>query len=437
MNPGIATILLFGTLVLLIFTGVPLAFGIGFSALLIAFFLWGPASLSIVATSTLGTMLSIVLLAIPLFILMANFLQRSGIADDLYGLMYSLLGRMRGGLAVGTIVICTMFAAMAGISGAATVTMGVVALPSMLKRNYDKRIAMGSISAGGALGILIPPSVTMILYGVMATVSVGKLFAGGLLPGLLLSAMFIVYILIRSHLNPEMGPALPPEERVPLRAVLSQLKAVVLPVLLIIAVLGSIFSGIATPTEAAAVGAFGAIIATGIHRKLSWRLVQECSTETLRLTCMVIWIAVCAIWLSSVYTATGGPEFVNQVVQSLEVNRWLIIIGMQAILFGLGMMMDPAGIIFITVPIFIPIITMLGFDPVWFGILFVMNMEMAYLTPPFGFNLFYMKAIAPKGITMVDIYRSVIPFVLLQLIGLIVVMIFPKIATLLPSLLFG
>ena len=431
------TLLLFGTLVVILVLGTPFAFALGATAVLFAWLLWGPGSLNMVAITTLGTMLTTLFLAVPLFILMGNFLQRSGIADDLYGLMYSLLGRIRGGLAVGTIVICTMFAAMAGISGAATVTMGVVALPSMLKRNYDKRMAMGSISAGGALGILIPPSVTMILYGVMATVSVGKLFAGGLLPGLLLSTLFIIYILIRSRLNPEMGPALPPEERVPLRAVLSQLRAVVLPVLLIIAVLGSIFSGIATPTEAAAVGAFGAIMATGIHRKLSWRLVQECSTETLRLTCMVIWIAVCAIWLSSVYTATGGPEFVNQVVQSLEVNRWLIIIGMQAILFGLGMMMDPAGIIFITVPIFIPIITMLGFDPVWFGILFVMNMEMAYLTPPFGFNLFYMKAIAPKGITMVDIYRSVIPFVLLQLIGLIVVMIFPKIATLLPSLLFG
>ena len=437
MSPGIATILLFVTLVLLIFTGVPLAFGIGFSALLVAFFLWGPASVNIVATSTLGTMLSIVLLAIPLFILMANFLQRSGIADDLYGLMYSSLGRLGGGLAVGTVVICTMFAAMSGISGAGTVTMGLIALPSMLNRGYDRRIAIGCIMAGGALGALIPPSVGFIIYGLMSGVSVGKLFAGGILPGFLLSTLFTIYILIRCRLNPGMGPALPREERVPLREVLSQSKSLILPLLLIAGVLGSIFSGIATPTEASAVGAFGAMICAGIYRKLNFSLIKECSNETLKLTAMILWITTTALWLSTVYAGIGGRQFVIDLLQNLGVSRWIVLIGIQVLLIILGCFMDGTGIIVITVPIFLPVIDALGFDPVWFGVLFIMNTEMGFLTPPYGVNLFYMKGVVPPNISMTDIYKSVAPFVLLQLTGLIIVMLVPEIALLLPTLIFG
>ena len=437
MNVGLATLLLFGILALLIATGTPVAFAIGFTALLVALFLWGPAGLNMVATSTLGTMLSTLLLAIPLFVLMANFLQKSGIADDLYALMYNSLGRLRGGLAVGTVVICTMFAAMAGISGAGTVSMGLIALPSMLKRNYDKRMAIGSIMAGGALGVLIPPSVAFIMYGLVSGVSVGKLFAGGIFPGLLLSTLFIIYIIVRSHLNPSLGPELPREERVPLRAVLFQLKALILPVLIIVGVLGSIFSGLATPTEASAVGAVGAIISAGIHRKLNWALVKECSNETLKITAMILWIIVAATWLTTVYAAIGGPQFINELVQVLGVSRWIILIGMQVILIILGMFMDASGIILITVPIFMPIIRMLGFDPLWFGVLFMVNMEMGFLTPPFGVNLFYMKGIVPKGITMGDIYRSIIPFVFLQLTGLIIVVLVPEIALFLPRLIFG
>jgi len=437
LEVGTTTLLLFGTLVVVLAAGVPFAFAIGGVALVYAWLLWGTASLNIAATRTLGTMLSTVLLAIPLFLLMGNFLQRSGIADNLYGLMYNLLGRLRGGLAVGTVLICTAFAAMAGISGAATVTMGIIALPSMLKRNYDKTIALGCIQAGGALGILIPPSVTMVVLGLVGELSVGRLFAGGIFPGLLLSSLFIIYILVRSHFNPRLGPALPPEERASVRVVVSQFRALVLPILLILGVLGSIFTGIATPTEAAAVGALGSIISTGVHRRLNWSLVLECCNETLRLTAMILWIIVGAIWLSSVYTAIGGPGFINQLIQSLGVNRWTILIGMQLILIVLGMVMETSGILLICIPIFMPIIKMLGFDPLWFGILFVMNMEMGFLTPPFGINLFYMKGIVPEGITMGDIYRSIIPFVFLQLIGLIMVMLIPEIATFLPNTLLG
>jgi len=437
VTEGIATILLFAVLMLMIATGLPLAFSIGFTSLLVAVTLWGPNALNIVATSTLGTMLGTLLLAIPLFVLMANFLQRSGIADDLYGLMYSSLGRIRGGLAVGTVIICTMFAAMAGISGAATVTMGLIALPSMLKRNYDKTIAIGSICAGGALGVLIPPSVAFIMYGLVSGVSVGKLFAGGMLPGLLLSSLFIIYILVRSHLNPKLGPELPPAERASLTAVLKQLKALILPLLLIIGVLGSIFAGIATPTEASAVGALGAIIATGICRKLNWTLVKDCCNETLKITAMILWIIVASTWLSTVYAAIGGPLFINELIESWSVSRWVILFGMQAVLIVLGMFMDTSGIIMITVPVFYHVIRMLAFDPLWFGVVFMMNMEMGFLTPPFGVNLFYMKGIVPEGVTMGDIYRSVVPFVLLQLTGLVIVILVPGIATLIPNLIFA
>jgi tripartite ATP-independent transporter DctM subunit len=434
---GLLTTLLFGSIVVLLIVGTPIAFALGAVAILFSLFVVGPKSLNIMPAQSLGVMQTFVFTAVPLFIVMAAFLERSGIADELYGFMYGLLGRIRGGLAVGTVIICTIFAAMAGISGAATVTMGLIALPSMFKRGYDKRMVMGCIQAGGALGILIPPSITMILYGVMAGESVGRLFAGGVFSGLLLATLFIAYILIRCRLQPNLGPSLPREERIALFASIKQSRALILPVSIVAAVIGMIFSGIATPTEAAAVGAFGAIISVIVKRKLTWRLTGEAIRDTVLLTGMLGWIAICALWIASVYQAIGGQKFVGELISGLEVNRWIILAGMQLIYIFLGMFMDVVGIIFVTIPVFVPIIKLLGFDPLWFGILFVMNMEMAYLTPPFGINLFYMKGLVPPGITMGDIYRSVIPFVLLQLLGLVIVAAVPPIATFLPNLLFG
>ena len=430
-------LIMFVILILALATGAPLAFSIGGTALLCGLLFFGPSSLGIIATSTLGIMTNFVLICLPLFILMAQFLQRSGIADDLYGLMYNLVGRIRGGLASGTVIICTLFAAMSGVSAAATVSMGVISLPSMLKRNYNKTIAMGCISAGGSLGILIPPSVTMIVFSLVSGISVGRLFAGGIFAGLLLSTLFITYITVRCYLNPSLAPAIPPEERVPLRAVLPLTRALILPIILVIAVLGSIFTGLATPTEAAAVGAFGAIICAGIHRRLNFSLVKECCNETLRLTVLILWIIVCATWFATIFAQMGGHKLALGFIQSLGVNRWVILIGIQLVLVLAGMFIEEDGIILILGPIFCPIIAALGFDPLWFGILFVINLEMALLTPPFGYNLFYLKAIVPKGITMADIYRSIIPFVGIQAIGMIIIMCFPQIATFLPNLIFG
>jgi tripartite ATP-independent transporter DctM subunit len=374
------------------------------------------------------------LLANPLIILMAMNLERAGVADDLYTMMHRWMGPLRGGLANGTVIICTVFAAMAGISGAATVSMGVIALPAMLKRGYHKTIAMGSISGGGALGILIPPSVPMILYATLTGESIGGLFAGGIIPGLILALLFILYIGIRCYVQPSQGPSLPVEERASWQEKFISLKAVALPIMIIIMVLGSIYAGVCTATEAAALGSLGAVISAAVYGKLSWTLVRESCFRTASLTAMIVWILIGAYCFTSVYTGTGAHELMEHILLSIPGGKYAILISMQLIFFILGCFLDPVGIIMICTPVFVPVIKSLGFDPLWFGVLFIMNMEMGYLTPPFGFNLFYMKAIAPAGITMTDIYRAIVPFVILQGVGLVIVIIFPEIALWLPQM---
>lgn len=326
---------------------------------------------------------------------------------------------------------------MSGVSAAATVTMGVIALPSMLKRGYDKTIAVGCIMAGGALGQLIPPSLIMILYGMMAGVSVARLFAGGVFPGLLLSTLFIVYIITRSALQPHIAPPLPREERVSWKGKIASLRAIILPAALIVAVLGSIFGGIASPTEAAAVGAAGAVVCAAVYRRLNWTVFKEACLRTARLTGMVMWIIFAASCFAAIYSAVNAPELVGRLLMEVPGGRWGALVAIQLMLIFLGCFLDPTAIIMITVPVFIRVVTLLGFDPVWFGVIFVMNMEMAFLTPPFGSNIFYMKGVAPKEVLISDIYRSIIPFVLLQLTGLVICLIFPQIVLWLPELLFG
>jgi len=434
MSIEMITILLFGSLIFLLALGLPLAFVMGGVGVIGSYILWGDKGLYLITTQAWGAMNKFTLLAIPLFIFMSMILERAGVADALYTLMHRWMGPLRGGLAIGTVVICTIFAAMAGISGAATVSMGVIALPAMLKRGYDKTIAMGCISGGGALGILIPPSVPMILYATLTGLSIGGLFAGGILPGLLLATLFIAYIGIRCYFQPQLGPPLPIEERVSWREKIISLKAVILPIIIIIMVLGSIYAGICTATEASALGSVGAVISAAVYRKLKWELVKEACYKTAALTAMIVWILIGAYCFTAVYTGTGAHKLMEHIMLSIPGGKWAILITMQIIFFILGCMLDPAGIIMICTPVFVPVITSLGFDPLWFGVLFVMNMEMGYLTPPFGFNLFYMKAIAPAGTTMADIYRSILPFVFIQGVGLIIVIIFPQIALWLPKL---
>jgi len=436
MSIELSVLLMFVSLVVLIFTGLPLAFVLGGLALSFAYFLWGPQSMLLIAVQSWGVMTSYFLVAIPLYVFMASILQRSGIVEDLFDFMQMWFGPLRGGLAIGTVVICTLMAAMTGIVGAAVATMGILALPAMLKRGYDKRIAVGSICAGGTLGILIPPSVITIVYAVTAGVSIGHMFMGGVFPGLLLSSLFIIYIAIRCWLQPELGPAPPKEERDKhsMKDKLIALRTVILPILLIIGVLGSIYAGIATPTEAAGVGCVGAIISAMIYRRLSWKMINETVKTTAIVSTMIMWITIGARCYISVFSAIGGDELIQGFVLHLTGNRWIILIVMQVILLILGLFLDEIGIILLCVPIFLPIVTSVGFDPVWFGILFLVNAQMNYITPPFGYTLFYMKGVAPKEITMGHIYRGAIPFVLLQLIGLILCALFPQIILWLPHM---
>ncbi|MBW1788145.1 MAG: TRAP transporter large permease subunit [Deltaproteobacteria bacterium] len=435
MEIWLITILLFGFLILGLLLGLPLAFSFGGVAIIFSFLLWGPKTLSIIPITAYEDVTNYILLAIPLFVFMANILEHSGIAEELYEMMHKWMGRLSGGLAIGTVVICAIFAAMAGISGVATITMGLIALPSMLKKGYSRHLAVGSVAAGGTLGILIPPSIIMILYAFLTEESVGRLFIAGVFPGVLITFLFIAYIGIRCLIQPELGPSI--EEQASLKEKIVSLRAVVLPILLILLVLGVIYTGICTPTEASAVGALGAIICAVIHRKFTWQVFTKSLERTLLLTCMVMWILIGATCFTQLYTALGAPDMLNNIISGLDVSKWTIISLMMLVFFVLGMFMDPAGIIMICTPVFIPVVRLLGFDTIWFGILFTICMEMGYITPPFGFNLFYMKAIAPKQISMVDIYRSIVPFVLLEVVGLIIVIMFPEIATWLPSKMIG
>lgn len=436
LGPGWLTVILFGSLVFLLMLGLPLVFALGGVATLFTIFIWGPDALGVLSNRTYMVMDMFMLVAVPMFIFMGAMLQRCGIAEDLYYMMYHWMGGLRGGLAAGTVLICTLFAAMVGISGAATTSMGLLALPSMLKRRYNKDIAIGCISAGGALGVLIPPSVLMIVLALFARLSIGKLFIGGVFPGLLFSGMFVSYILIRSYLQKELAPGVPSEERLPTRQKIMLMPSLLLPIILIFSVMGSIFFGVATPSEASAIGAFGSIISAVIKRRLTWRNFTEAVFVCLRLSAMVIWIVFAASVFTALYAVTGAADLIGKML--LEVGGgWSSIIVMQVIWFIMGCFFDPTGIVILTTPIFFPVVVQLGFDPLWFGVLFVINMEMGYLTPPFGFNLFYMKAVVPPGITMMDIYRSIVPFVALQAVGLIICMIFPSIITWLPNLMLG
>ncbi len=436
MSLGLIAALSFGILLLSFVSGLPLCFGLGGVAIVMGLVFFGPGSVFLVTQAAYGVMLSFVLVAIPLFIFMGSLLSESGIADDLYKAMYRWMGPVKGGLAIGTVLICTVMAAMCGVVAAGVVTMGIIAIPSMQKRNYRTELITGSIMAGGSLGALIPPSIVMMIYGLISRQSVGQLFMGGVFPGLVLSFFYCSYIAIRSYLQPQIAPALPPEERGSLRDKVIGLRSVGLPILIILSVLGSIYLGVATPTEAASVGCVAVIIAAAIHRRLTWRVLRDSAYYTFRLSGMVMWVVLGASVFSRVFFGIGGADLLLGLL-GMEINRWVVMIAMQISLIFLGMVMDDVAILMIAGPIYTPIVVALGFNPLWFGVLFIINLQIAYLSPPFGYALFYMRGVAPESITMGQIYRSIIPFIILQIIGLGLVMAFPMLATWLPSMMIG
>ncbi len=436
MSPFAVTALMFLSMLLLMSTGLPVVYCLGSIGTLAAMFLWGEGALDILYFSTMELMNNLVLSAVPLFIFMGFILHESKIAKDLFDTVYLWAGRARGALGIGTVLICALMAAMLGVSSATVLSMGVIAVPAMLQRKYDRRLAVGIVQAGGALGFLIPPSTMMVMYSFLTGVSVGKLFAAGVIPGLMLAACYAIYIGVLAWLKPEVAPALSKEELPPLDVKLKSLGSLILPLLLIAAILGTIFLGLASPTEAAAFGAAGAVLCAAVKRRLSLQMLSDACRQTFSITGFAGYIIIAALVFSKVYTGLGATAMIKQMVLSLDPNPILIMAVIQLSFFLLGMFMDDIAILFMCMPIYLPIVVALGFDPVWFGILFVINMQMAYITPPYGLNLFYMKAVAPPEVTLPDIYRGAIPFILIQAAFLALMMCFPEITTWLPNKIF-
>lgn len=434
MSAGIIALLLFSSLLLLMGLGVPVAFGLSGVSLIFGFIFWGGApSIDAFSLGTYSKSVEFTLSAIPMFILMAAILRYSNIAEDLFEVVYKWLGGVRGGLVAGTTVISSIFAAMVGIATVATATLGITARPVMLQKGYDDKLVMGTIIAGGALGILIPPSVLMIIYASEAQVSAGAMFMGGILPGIVAAIIFMSYALIICGIFPNKGPAISREDRFTWKEKFLSLKSVFLPLAVILIVLGAIYGGVATPSEAAAIGVAGTLLSAALKRKLTWRNIKEIFKMTVQLNAMVMWIVIGAVAYSRIVSVTGVGAWFADLVTGFEVNRWVIMFLMQVVFFILGMFIDPAAIILITGPLFLPVVAELGFDPVWYGVVFVINMCMAYMTPPFGFNLFVMRGVA-KDVPIGKIYASVWPFVGLYTVVLILTMIFPQLVTWLPSM---
>lgn len=419
-----------------IFFGYPTAFVLGGLSMIFGTIMLGPEVFGFFIVRLEGVMKSYTLLAVPLFLFMGVFIEKSGVAERLFSSLYLLLGGLRGGLGISTIAISALFAAATGVVGASEVTIGLMALPAMLLRNYSKSMACGSVCAGGTLGILIPPSVMIVIYGPIAGISVGKLFLGAVVPGILLALMYIVYIAIRCYFRPEDGPPMAAGERqVPLKRKLFLLFTSILPpAILIFAVLGSIFLGIAAVTEAAAVGAIASIALAGAYRRLNLQVIREACVQTLLITSMILMIAVAAAFFSTVFVALGGDDVISKLFLNLPLGKWGILFAIMSLLVVLGMFIDWIGIVFIVVPLITPIGETLGFDPIWFALLVMVNLQISFLTPPFAYSIFYLKGITPPEVKTTDIYRGVIPFVGLQIIGLSLCIIFPELITFLPGL---
>jgi tripartite ATP-independent transporter DctM subunit len=444
------TVLMFGSLGLLLALGLPMAFCTGSLATIFLFLFGNSAILNMMPSRIFPFMTDYQLSAVPLFIFMAAMLEKAGIIEELFDTVYKWLGSLKGGLASATVLACTALAAMVGVVGATEVTMGMIALPAMLKRGYDQKIACGALLSGGTLGILIPPSVMAIVYAVVAQQSLGELLVGSIFPGLLLSGMYVSYILIRCYINPKLGPALPVEERVSGREKLLLLKNTIAPILLIVLVLGVIFVGIATPVEAAGIGTFGALFIAALHRRLDWPAIQEAAIATLKATAMVMWIFFGATMFVGFFIVKGGQTFVANSILGTGLPPYGILMLMMVILFVLGMFLDWVGILLLTVPIFLPIMQSLQWDglfglpgvkpenvSLWYGVIFMVNMQMAFLSPPFGYSLFYLKSVAPPEISMATIFRAAINFMVLQWIGVGLCIIFPAIIVWLPSVLYA
>jgi len=434
MSSEIVSLATVGILLLLLFTGMPLAFATGMTAVVLTLWLFEPETLYFIPSRIFTLMNNYALISVPLFVLMGCILEKAGVVERLFYALHIWSGRLRGGLAVGCLLAATILAAMVGVIGAEIVVLGMVCLPTMLARGYNKHLSVGVICAGGSLGTMLPPSIVLIVYGLVSQTSIGTLFVAAVLPGFLLVALYLAYVLIRCYMNPSLGPLAPPEELdLPIMEKIALGRALILPVGLILMVLGALYSGVATPTETAAIGVLGSLIVAGVNGKLSFDAVWDSLRRTGSTIAMLTWIFFGASALVSVYTLAGGTAFLQELITGLPIPPLATIALMMLILMILGCFIDWIGIVLLTMPIFVPVIKALGFDPIWFGILFCMNMQISYLAPPFAPAAFYLKAVAPPDISLGDIFKGIAPFIGLQIIALLLVMFFPKIATWLPS----
>ena len=425
---GGGSVAMFGMLLVLLLTGMPLAFVTILVALIFALGWFGPMAVPIVTTRVYSFIMQYVFVSIPMFVLMASILDRSGIARDLFDAMRLVGGRIRGGVGVQTLLVAVVLAAMSGIIGGEIVLLGLLALPQMLRLGYDRRLAIGIVCAGGALGTMIPPSIVLIIYGLSASVSIAELFTASFLPGLLLAALYATYVLAIGYFRPEMAPVPTQQEQMPFADKLKLLKGLFLPLLVVVFVLGSIYGGIASVTEASAIGVVGVILSTVLRGEFSMKMMLDASLQTLRTCGMIVWIGIGATALIGVYNLMGGINFIKELLLGVSETPIVIILVMMLILAVLGMFLDWVGIALLTIPIFAPIVKELGYDPVWFGVLFALNMQISFLSPPFGPAAFYLKSVAPPDISLGTIFRSLLPFIGLQAVALVLVLLFPSLA---------
>jgi tripartite ATP-independent transporter DctM subunit len=433
---------MFLALTILLMIGFPVAFTLLGTALVFGLIGFGWSFFDLLPLRIWGRMTNVTLIAVPLFVFMGVMLERSGLAEELLDTMGLLFGRIRGGLAVSVVVVGALLGASTGIVGATVVTMGLLAVPTMLRRGYQKELATGTVSASGTLGQIIPPSIVLVLIGDIVGVSVGDLFMGAVLPGLVLVALYSIYILGAAFLRPHIAPPIPKAELAAITRgdMIARIgKALFPPLFLMVAVLGSIFAGIASPTEAAAVGAVGATVLTVANRKFSMRILREVMISTVRLTCMVFIILCGAAAFGLVFRGLGGDTLVRNFLTGIahQYSHNIVLAIVMALIFVIGFFLDFIEITFIHVPVLAPIMLEFGFDPVWFCILLAVNLQTSFMTPPFGFSLFYLKAVTPPEISTGHIYRGIIPFVVFQLIGLMIVVLWPELATWLPNVVFG
>jgi tripartite ATP-independent transporter DctM subunit len=431
-------LIMFAVVFALLLLGFPVAFTIGGVAMAFGLYGFGPGFFNLLPLRIWGTMENFSLMAVPLFIYMGVMLEKSGLAEELLEAMALVFGRIKGGLAVSVIFVGALMGASTGIVGATVVTMGLLSVPTMLRNGYDKRLTTGTVAASGTLGQIIPPSIVLVLLGEIMNVSVGELFLAAIIPGFILVGLYMLYILIIAQIKPEWAP--PIDQKIldamtPRQLLGKVFKALIPPLALMIAVLGSIFAGIASPTEAASVGAVGATILTIMHRRFNYQIVKDVMNTTTKLTCMVFIILVGASTLGLVFRGLGGDGLLRGLILSLPFGKWGILFIVMSIIFVAGFFLDFIEITFIHVPVLAPIMIHLGVDPIWLAILIAVNLQTSFLTPPFGFSLFYLKGVTPPDVSTMDIYKGIIPFVIIQIIGLLIICLFPETVTWLPSVL--